>query len=54
MYSNNDNPKTEFVLHNIFPIAIEPLTLDKKLEDSEDLESTVTFAIESLTIRGED
>ena len=50
-YTNNENPSTEFVLHNIFPISIEPINFDSKVEDSEDIPHTVSFAIEYFTIR---
>jgi len=50
-YTNNENPSTEFVLHNIFPVSIEPISLDNKIEDSEDILHTVSFAIEYFTIR---
>ena len=49
-YSNNDNPKVEFRLKNVWPNAIEPISFDKKIDDSEDLENTVTFSLESFRI----
>lgn len=51
IYSNNDNPKTAVDFTNIFPIAIEPITFDKRVEDSEDLEHTVSFAAETFSVR---
>jgi len=51
IYSNNNNPKVQVTFKNIFPIAIEPINFDKKIDDIEDLENTVTFAVESFFIR---
>ena len=50
-YTNNENPGTEFILHNIFPISIEPVNFDTKIEDIEDILNTVSFAIEYFEIR---
>jgi len=50
-YSNNDNPKTQFVLENIWPMAIEALSFSNKIDDADDLECTVTFVVENFKIQ---
>lgn len=45
IYTNNDNPKFKFVLKDIFPIALNGINFNKKINDSNDLENNVTFAM---------
>ena len=46
IYSNNNNPKLEFKLFRIFPFALDAITFTTKVDDSDDLECSVTFAVE--------
>ena len=50
IYTNNDNPTFKFNLKSIFPIAISGINYNKKTSDTEDLENSVTFAMDYFLI----
>lgn len=50
VYTNNDNPKFKFTLKGIFPVALAGIGFNKKVNDTEDMENSVTFAIEYYKI----
>ena len=50
IYSNNDNPKFKFELKNIFPLALTGIDFDKTVNTTDDMEATVTFAMEYFLI----
>ena len=50
IYTNNDNPTFKFNLKSIFPIGLAGINFNKKTGDADDLENSVSFAMEYYLI----
>lgn len=46
IYSNNNNPKLQFTLKNVFPIGLGGLEYSKESVDNEDIKHAVSFSVD--------